>query len=85
MATSSVAGIMPSNGSYGVGKHGCLAIMESLHEELKGKKATHVTTHVLCPGVANIGSPAGLRGPVSPRGPGIPIRALPVGGLHKVW
>merc|ERR1719463_917254 len=50
VATSSVAGIMPSGGSYGVGKHGCLAVMESLYEELRGKGATHVKAHVLCPG-----------------------------------
>merc|ERR1719262_1151530 len=53
VGTSSVAGIMPSGGSYGVGKHGCLAVMESLKEELLGKKATHITCHVLCPGVVN--------------------------------
>lgn len=51
VGTSSVAGILTSDGAYGVGKHGCLAVMESLHEELaRNKNAKHVTTHVLCPG-----------------------------------
>ena len=42
---------MPSSGSYGVGKHGAVAVMESLHYELTMKEATHIKTHVLCPGV----------------------------------
>merc|ERR1719191_1928207 len=53
VATSSVAGVVPSLGSYGVGKHGCLAVMEALHGEPITKKATHVTCHVLCPGAVN--------------------------------
>lgn len=50
VATSSVMGVINSTGSYGVGKHGCLAVMESLHEELWQRGALHVKTHVLCPG-----------------------------------
>ena len=34
VATSSVTGVAPSGGSNGMGKHGCLAVMESLHGEL---------------------------------------------------
>merc|ERR550514_991862 len=51
VGTSSVAGILPSDGAYGVGKQGCLAVMESLFAELgRTKNAQHVTCHVLCPG-----------------------------------
>merc|ERR1719456_2118591 len=38
VGTSSVAGIMPSDGAYGVGKQGCLAVMESLFAELSRTK-----------------------------------------------
>jgi len=55
VATSSVAGIVTSSGSYGVGKHGALAVMESLHEELWNKGARHVKTYVLCPGLVSTG------------------------------
>jgi len=49
VATSSISGVLPANGSYGVGKHGSLAVMEALYAELKMKRAKHVKTHVLCP------------------------------------
>lgn len=68
VGTSSVAGILTSDGAYGVGKHGCLAVMESLHEELaRQKDAKHVTTHVLCPGTVATNFFAKGKGTISPK------------------
>lgn len=47
MATSSQDGICAANGIYGVSKHACTAIMEALHQELRGR----LSTHLLCPNV----------------------------------
>lgn len=56
VTTASVAGVVPSQGSYGVGKHGAVAVMESIHGELASKGVSHVKAHVLCPGVVDTGS-----------------------------
>jgi NAD(P)-dependent dehydrogenase (short-subunit alcohol dehydrogenase family) len=47
MATSSQDGICAANGIYGVSKHACTAIMEALHQEVRGR----LSTHLLCPNV----------------------------------
>ena len=47
MATSSQDGICAANGIYGVSKHACAAMMEALHQELRGR----LSTHLLCPNV----------------------------------
>ena len=47
MATSSQDGICAANGIYGVSKHACTAMMEALHQELRGR----LSTHLLCPNV----------------------------------
>jgi NAD(P)-dependent dehydrogenase (short-subunit alcohol dehydrogenase family) len=54
VATSSLAGVFPAHGSYGVGKHAAVAVMEALHMELQ-QKGKSVTCHVLCPGVVSTG------------------------------
>jgi NAD(P)-dependent dehydrogenase (short-subunit alcohol dehydrogenase family) len=47
MATASQDGLCASSSLYGVTKHACVALMETLHGELQGK----LTSHVLCPNV----------------------------------
>lgn len=47
MATASQDGLCAAQGVYGVSKHACVAIMEGLHQELRGR----LTSHVLCPQV----------------------------------
>lgn len=50
--TASTAAVVYGAGSYGVSKHACLAITESLHDELDRRKQTDkISVHVLCPGV----------------------------------
>merc|ERR1719160_1323294 len=70
VATSSVMGVVNAIGSYGVGKHGALAVMESLHEELWQRNARHVKTFVLCPGfvATNIFAVNSGEGALSTRG-----------------
>lgn len=48
VATSSQDGLCAAQGTYGVSKHACVALMEALHQELRGQS---ITTHVLCPNV----------------------------------
>lgn len=45
MATSSQDGICAAQGVYGVSKHACVALMEALHGEVRGR----ISVHVLCP------------------------------------
>ena len=47
VTTSSQDGLCAANGVYGVSKHACVALTESLYQELGGK----LTAHVLCPNV----------------------------------
>lgn len=47
MATASQDGLCASSSLYGVTKHACVALMETLHGELNGR----LTSHVLCPNV----------------------------------
>jgi len=47
MATASQDGLCASASLYGVTKHACVALMETLHGELQGK----LTSHVLCPNI----------------------------------
>ncbi len=46
---SSLAGIVPGGGSYGVSKHAVVVLTESLYNEL-AQKAAHVKVSVYCPG-----------------------------------
>ena len=58
VATSSLAGVLPAPGSYGVGKHAAVAIMEALYGELKHtnrRRKHNISVHVLCPGVVSTG------------------------------
>jgi len=56
VGTSSLAGLFPAGGSYGVGKHGAVAVMEALYGELNSMNLDHtVTCHVLCPGIVSTG------------------------------
>lgn len=45
MATSSQDGICAAQGVYGVSKHACVALMEAVHNEVRGR----ISVHVLCP------------------------------------
>lgn len=47
MATSSQDGLCAAQGVYGVSKHACVALMEALYQELRGR----LSVHVLCPNV----------------------------------
>ena len=47
MATSSQDGLCAAQGVYGVSKHACVAMMEALYHELRGR----LSVHVLCPNV----------------------------------
>jgi NAD(P)-dependent dehydrogenase (short-subunit alcohol dehydrogenase family) len=50
--TASLAGLMPGGGTYGVSKHGVLALTETLHRDLKARGAK-IGASVLCPGFVN--------------------------------
>lgn len=50
--TASLAGLMPGGGSYGVSKHGVLALTETLYNDLKARDAA-IGASVLCPGFVN--------------------------------
>lgn len=50
--TASLAGLMPSGGTYGVSKHGVLVLTETLYTDLKARDA-NVGASVLCPGFVN--------------------------------
>ena len=50
--TASLAGLLPGGGSYGVSKHGVLALTETLHKDLKARDAA-IGASVLCPGFVN--------------------------------
>src|SRR5262249_21338764 len=50
--TASLAGLMPGGGTYGVSKHGVLALSEGLHRDLKARGA-NIGASVLCPGFVN--------------------------------
>ena len=47
MATASQDGLCAAQGVYGVSKHACVAMMEALVQELRGR----LSVHVLCPNV----------------------------------
>ena len=49
--TSSIAGIMPGGGSYGVFKHASRAITEATYQEFAALGAVHVKVHCLHPGI----------------------------------
>ena len=56
VGTSSLAGLFPAGGSYGVGKHGAVATMESFYSEIKAMNLKHtISCHVLCPGIVATG------------------------------
>lgn len=68
VATSSQDGLCAAQGVYGVSKHACVALMEALYQELRGR----LSVHVLCPNVVatNIvtsgrNRPARFGGPVA--------------------
>jgi len=50
--TASLAAVMPGGGTYGVSKHGVLALSESLQNQLNMIKA-NIHAGVLCPGYVN--------------------------------
>jgi NAD(P)-dependent dehydrogenase (short-subunit alcohol dehydrogenase family) len=50
--TASLAGVLPGGGSYGVSKHGVLALTETLYNDLRLRKAA-IGASVLCPGFVN--------------------------------
>lgn len=50
--TASLAGLLPGGGSYGVSKHGVLALTETLHNDLKARGGA-IGCSVLCPGFVN--------------------------------
>ena len=50
--TASLAGLLPGGGSYGVSKHGVLALTETLYKDLKARDAA-IGASVLCPGFVN--------------------------------
>lgn len=47
VATSSQDGLCAAQGVYGVSKHACVALVEALFQELRGR----LSVHVLCPNV----------------------------------
>jgi NAD(P)-dependent dehydrogenase (short-subunit alcohol dehydrogenase family) len=50
--TASLAALLPSGGTYGVSKHGVLALSETLLRDLKTRNAK-IGASVLCPGFVN--------------------------------
>ena len=54
MATASQDGLCASGSLYGITKHACVALMETLHGELQGR----LTSHVLCPNIVATNIPA---------------------------
>jgi NAD(P)-dependent dehydrogenase (short-subunit alcohol dehydrogenase family) len=50
--TASLAGLMPGGGTYGISKHGVLALSEGLLRDLKARNAM-ISASVLCPGFVN--------------------------------
>ena len=50
--TASLAALMPGGGTYGVSKHGVLALTETLYNDLKARGAA-IGASVLCPGLVN--------------------------------
>ena len=50
--TASLAGLMTGGGSYGVSKHGVVALTESLQRDLQNNGA-NINASVLCPGFVN--------------------------------
>ena len=50
--TASLAALMPGGGTYGVSKHGVLALTETLHRDLQAVGAK-IGASVLCPGFVN--------------------------------
>lgn len=50
--TASLAGLLPSGGTYGVSKHGVLVLTETLCNDLKSR-GTQIGASVLCPGFVN--------------------------------
>lgn len=50
--TASLAALMPGGGTYGVSKHGVLALTETLYNDLKARGAA-ISASVLCPGFVN--------------------------------
>jgi len=49
---SSLSGVVPAGGSYGVSKHAVVALSESLYSDL-ASKAPHIKVSVYCPGYVN--------------------------------
>lgn len=50
--TGSLASLLPSGGTYGVSKHGVLALSETLHRDLEARSAK-IGASILCPGFVN--------------------------------
>ena len=50
--TASLAAVMPTGGTYGVSKHGVLALTEGLQTDLTNRGA-NINASVLCPGFVN--------------------------------
>ncbi|MFV2090160.1 MAG: SDR family NAD(P)-dependent oxidoreductase [Pseudomonadales bacterium] len=50
--TASLAAVMPGGGTYGVSKHGVLALTEGLQSDLTSRGA-NINASVLCPGFVN--------------------------------
>lgn len=50
--TASLAGLLPGGGTYGVSKHGVLALTEGLQRDLNDRGA-NIHASVLCPGFVN--------------------------------
>ena len=50
--TASLAALTPGGGTYGVSKHGVLALTETLYRDLKARDAA-IGASVLCPGLVN--------------------------------
>ncbi len=50
--TASLAGLMPGGGTYGVSKHGVLALTETLYNDLHARGSV-IGSSVLCPGFVN--------------------------------
>jgi NAD(P)-dependent dehydrogenase (short-subunit alcohol dehydrogenase family) len=48
--TASLAGLLPGGGTYGVSKHGVVALTETLYNDLKARNAA-IGASVLCPGM----------------------------------
>lgn len=50
--TASLAGLLPGGGTYGVSKHGVLALTEGLQRDLN-ERGANIRASVLCPGFVN--------------------------------